>query len=135
MKQVQKRMLKLLEEGVKHFNSNNRGMHPDFDVCVYVPPKDCNSDGCFIGRLLPQKHKKFVVEQHVNEASVGTIFYKMALKKVEIPRVFRGIPETFLQDCQSLHDESNNWTPEGLSVRGEVYARDIRRGVVDNHYA
>ena len=147
-KHTKNRMRTLLNEVVEHYNSANRNQ-TDFG-CIYAPTE--TSEGCAIGRKLPKRHMKIAkkcdelfnqseeehsnivdlingyygLEVDISGIGVGSLFKLFKELRVGIPKVFRGLPQTFLSQLQSLHDCKDYWDTFGLSEEGQNKVKIIK---------
>lgn len=121
MNKSQERMLAMLEDTASHYNVNNRSLNENGD-CSYIPKDTTKSEGCAIGRLLPQSAKKFILKHGGNTMAVDTLFYNLPNR----PRVFNGMSIHFLNNLQTLHDREIYWTEDGLSQDGENWVESIK---------
>lgn len=113
---VKKRMHKLLQETIEHYNSNNRSSTNN-GLCVYIPDGGVKSEGCAIGRKLPKKYKSLIIKEELNTWDVKTLFSSLGR-----PKIFENIPIQFLTEIQLLHDTPEYWNEKGLSKKGVDYA-------------
>lgn len=92
--------------------------------CVYSPitaDKQGLSEGCAIGRKLPEGH----AERFDNE-EIGAIFYIFHTGNEKVlPEWMLLFGESFLIDCQNLHDNSSYWQHDGLSLGGKHFVKKI----------
>lgn len=101
-------------------------------TCAYSPKsvgKEGISEGCAIGRhMTPANQVKADAYAEFNNSSVDKIDEKLIPKKL----INLGIP--FLVQMQRLHDASQNWDEDGLTVIGKQKVGDIVEEFgLDNH--
>ncbi len=92
--------------------------------CRYHPSsisKEGTSEGCLIGRLLPEE---LALELDEKNLSIYTVFhhddYIPLRKRVEkIDPVFNAGNAIFLSNCQTLHDSNIYWGKTGLTSEGK----------------
>jgi hypothetical protein len=77
--------------------------------------------GCFVGSLMSAKDR-IKADQHFS--SVGSLIEGAESVGIKLPKIIsenRGIMTAF----QSLHDESDNWSSNGLSFKGKIILKSI----------
>ena len=105
-------MADFLIETATHFNINNRCYGQS--TCYYIPPEGVCSEGCAIGRKLTQEEKDEVKEHDLNESGFDEL-----IGVLNMPEYFCGMPQSFVEDCQDLHDTTSYWNESGLSDLGK----------------
>lgn len=110
---IKQKRLTVLEETVKHFNSNNRSTIGA--VCVY------SGVGCAIGRLI--KNKQLCKE--LDSYCVSAVDSKNVYPK--LPKNLQKLGIDFLKDLQTLHDREVNWNDKGISDVGREITNDIKK--------
>jgi len=127
---IRRRMAALLDQTVAHYNSKNRSvaqLSPDrVPNCYYVPVDPECSEGCAIGRLLPEKHVRQIMAAGCNSLSVRSLFSHFRTNDIGIPKVFSGIPLSFLFKLQNLHDKGKYWNEDGISNLGTGHVTAMR---------
>jgi hypothetical protein len=112
---IKERQLEVLNDTIKHYNSNNRSFNDD-NQCVYYPTK--NSEGCAVGRLVKDK----ALCKEMGSATIYSVFTRlpMELQDLSLP---------FLNDLQCLHDRKGNWIETGLSENGLEALKHIKKRI------
>ena len=120
------RMQEMFYDMIKHYNSSNRCMNVDSGECMYVPTGylEERSEGCAIGRLLPEWAKKVVKKDMELNIDCGVVDLLDRLSKM--PKVFEDISTTFLMELQMIHDKEAFWNETGLSYKGKRQAVSVR---------
>lgn len=100
---------------------SRRSVSPE-SRCTYYPAHN-NTEGCAIGRHLPESGQKLydglgVYSSIVEEIISGGV-------NDHRPKWMKDLPVPFLCDCQELHDGSEHWTSTGLSVKGKDCLRNL----------
>lgn len=128
---IHKRMLEVLDETIAAYTSETRAINGNGDCYYYTR----EGRMCAIGRCL-EDPKQFegvmCAVSNIEDYSKGIDF--LDLFKPE----YRGLPVSFWQELQDLHDVEGNWNKEGLSAAGEACVRDFRNRLEDDdcdHYA
>ena len=88
-----------------------------YDSCQYAPRKD--SPGCAIGRKCP-----VALATHIDNKcpNMGVTIDKVWEL---LPKELQELGNSFLMECQTLHDDPNNWEYIGLSEKGARKYNDI----------
>lgn len=122
--------LRLLEETIKTYNSDNRSVINGCgrEVCCYSPSE--KSPGCAIGRKISKKLAK-KLDKFMNE---GTGSVKNDEIYNLLPKKLRCLGRVFLNDIQRLHDRSVNWNQSGLTEDGKLMAENIKRCIEDDQF-
>lgn len=111
---IKLKQLMFLDDTVKHFNSNNRGVDVINDTCSYT-------EGCAIGRHLP-KELCIRFDSDPNDQCVYSpnIFN-------ELPDWMKELTSSFLSAIQNFHDDKTCWNEKGLTEYGfDVYHSIIK---------
>ena len=131
MNKIRTRMHKILKDTVEHFNQNNRSTTTGGLSCVYVPQDEMigKTEGCAIGRLLPQWAKDEIMEKNMNGGYGATRMFNHLSRT---PRAFKGMRvrddsnyEFFLDKVQQLHDSAKSWDEKGITETGHKIANEI----------
>jgi hypothetical protein len=127
------RMLLILEETYKYFNSSNRGTSGMNCQYVTISADDVERN-CAVGRLLNKEDRMFAKE-HCNLAGPGSLKYAFQrFNKVCTSDKILGLPLTFLCRLQNFHDDATNWSVNGLSDKGRYAANNIRNEIFNSVY-
>ena len=131
---MKNKKLKLLEETILYYSENPlRRCRETFDgesQCFYDGSRNslAESDGCAVGRLLPQELKIHLDDNYTfNQlcAGVDDIFDLL-------PDDIKAYGLTFLSDLQVLHDNSDYWDENGLTETGKACASRIKTEIENN---
>jgi len=131
MTRTRKDYLDLLQETIDYYSVNpekRRATSSDDFLCVY---KTADNKRCAIGRLIK--------EEYINDAAKfkGDILDLSNSKHVDqhIDELFKekyqGFDIDFYYRLQKLHDSSNYWNENGLTIEGKSYSDDIKGDVDD----
>lgn len=88
-------------------------------VCVYSPETaelEGVSEGCAVGRLLPPEVSKYIDDEYGEIDVFGLA--EEPFGSNEIVKAFND-KHLILHKMQLLHDDNNNWSNEGLTMRGK----------------
>lgn len=118
--------LEFLKDTIAFYSADPKGrrsVKEGSTKCLYFGP---NGTNCAVGRWIDPRFKDSIMSgvESYNEASV----YDLTLK-------FRGcivfaatsLSLSVLGDMQLLHDFDDNWDQSGLSEKGEVLAKRLRK--------
>lgn len=130
-KDINKARFLLLEETVKHYNSNNR-CTDILGITSYCPDTQNirhKSEGCGIGRLLDSELAKYI-DTNINGYTAimrDKVFSLM-------PDFIQILGKSFLQSIQNLHDSEENWDNNGFRTDKTYLIEDIKREYIINNY-
>lgn len=131
---MKNKKLNLLQETVSYYSENPlRICRASFDGeahCFYDGLKNPNteSDGCAVGRLLPQELKEYldtVFTFNKVASSVSEVFQHLPLDIQEY-----GVQ--FLRRLQGLHDTLDYWDEKGLTETGKVFIKNFIVDIENN---
>ncbi len=105
---IKERQLKVLNETISFYNSDNIAMGGD-KSCMYITP---NGKKCAIGRLISDDLASSLEEVHSNKTLID-IFELL-------PKEIQELDKEFLSDLQMLHDYPSNWDKNGLTFEGKI---------------
>lgn len=117
-RKVSKTRQELLDNTINHFNIENRGIKPDCDATVCLYYCYANNKRCAIG--IEVNKKTAIALQKENKPVSYTYSFNL------LPKRLRNMGRSFLESIQNLHDKSENWTKEGLSLKGKIFVEDIK---------
>lgn len=117
------RMFAMLQDIITHFSEtpDQKRCQRDSGKCLYNPPRTKpNSIGCAIGMYIDNETAK----KFDKLASSGI---KSVVKKYHglLPSWMQVLDVTFLEQCQTLHDDSSYWESKGMSKSGKEYVKFI----------
>jgi hypothetical protein len=128
MKTLKEKQLVFLEDTVKHYNANNRGMVPGQEYMCQYSAIDGISDGCAIGRHCSKELcARLDSEEFQDKSGVNNIELFDLL-----PENLKELGIHFLAKIQGFHDSPNNWTNNGLSAEGFDESEYIRNWINSN---
>lgn len=110
---IQKR-IEILQWERCNRNLKNRNAHRVTGGCMYEPLGGEKKYGCAVGRLLPTEIQKQCDTTYLGQGSGVT---NARILKM-LPEDILALGKDFLEELQSLHDNSDNWTEEGVSRHG-----------------
>lgn len=112
---IQRKRREFLEETAAHFSVNPRAIDSN-DSCVY---SHSVNGGCAIGRKVS---KDLAYRFDYMGAEVGYNFTVSSKPVFDLlPLELSMLGDSFLQDCQYLHDNNNNWDKKELSPQGKTF--------------
>ena len=120
-KRRQKR-LALLEETILYYSENTlRRCVIKNDQCYYDGTRNMQtqSDGCAIGRLIPNETAKLLDTYNDEDYSIVSLYYL-------IPKKVQKYGKYFLSSLQELHDLNVNWDENGLTESGHRFVASIK---------
>lgn len=116
MEKTTEEKIQLVWDTVNYYSENPEERRCKSDVgCVYSPESidNPNSEGCAVGRLLTDELKiKLDNVGNLGCTGVSAIFHLLPLD-------IQAYSLDLLQSLQGLHDQDDNWTPDGISDIGE----------------
>lgn len=128
-KTLRQRRLEVLEDTVKYYSEDiNRRCFGDGDdpsECRYSPKsvgKEGISQGCAVGRLLPQEMKDEIDETY----GAVNIDDLVSYHSYALPKEVISLGVNFLVQLQRLHDKNEHWSKSGLSDKGQLTVNEIK---------
>ena len=113
---LKKQQLKFIETELGYYIADPSKRSSDGTYCLYR--NAFNGNKCVIGKQIPNEKYTDRLEDGY---SVGS------------PEIFSLLPESiqqlgkpFLQECQYIHDNEDNWTDTGLSEEGELELSNLK---------
>lgn len=138
-----KQMIRVLQETVDFYSedTNRRAVVSTESGGVECQYATKDGRNCAVGRMLnPETAEKYAEK----DLSAGSLVYKLEtneltghltseIQKMESSKGFKpeyqGLPISFLQRVQHLHDCSNYWGINGLSLEGEIELKSIHNHI------
>jgi hypothetical protein len=112
---LKKQQLEFIKTELGHYIADPSKRSSYGNYCFY---KNANGNKCVIGKQIPN-------EKYTDKLEDGY--------SVDSPEIFSLLPESiqqlgkpFLQECQYIHDNEDNWTDTGLSKEGELALSNLK---------
>lgn len=114
---LKKQQLKFIETELGHYIADPSRRSTNGSYCFY---KHANGNKCVIGKQIPENKYTDWLEDY----SVGaTEIFSLLPESVQQ----LGIP--FLQECQYIHDNEDNWADTGLSEEGKLAVDNLKKSL------
>lgn len=118
---MKKTKCEIIRETADFYHLGNRGYSTTTLDCIYLDPETQNR--CALGRCfdapdvsLYELRGTIDYDGNIEQYKDGFFINVEALLKDE----YKGHDPAFWSDLQTLHDLENNWTNDGLSVKGKT---------------
>lgn len=109
------KQLNFIETELGYYIADPSKRSTNGSYCFY---KHANGNKCVIGKHIPEDKYTDKLE---NGYSVGNIEIWELL-----PKSIQQLGKPFLQECQYIHDNEDNWTDTGLSEEGELAVSNLK---------
>ena len=124
---TKEKQLQLLEETITYYTENPLRRCIDNDGCYYSGDRNklSESDGCAIGRLIPNELALELDKQ--GQLGVEEIFE-------DLPIEIQVYGNDFLNKLQSLHDSKSFWDADGLTENGKIFIENFKLRIKTNGF-
>lgn len=133
MDNLTEKRLGFLTDTIRYYSDDvNRRCTTGSGQCYYNPAsvnKQEISEGCAIGRHLPQSLKEKLDKWYGSEGAIEDVYEddeETGIKPEEFPESLIDLGLKFLTDIQCLHDYENHWQKSGLTEAGKEYVDKIK---------
>ena len=133
MNKLQTQMMKYLKDTVKYYSVNpkkRRAITENGDFCLY---ETLDGKKCAVGRLLTGRDLEYA-NNMPDSVSAGAVIIQMEESDHEPDSSILEMPESFLDDFQSLHDKESFWDDDNISANGLEGALKIENKIKNNEY-
>ena len=111
---LKKQQLKFIETELGYYIADPSKRSSYGNYCFY---RNANGNKCVIGKQIP--NEKYI--DRLEGYSVGaTEIFSL------LPESVQHLGRPFLQECQYIHDNEDNWTDTGLSKEGELALSNLK---------
>ena len=111
---LKKQQLKFIETELGYYIADPSKRSSYGNYCFY---RNANGNKCVIGKQIP--NEKYI--DRLEGSSVGaTEIFSL------LPESVQHLGRPFLQECQYIHDNEDNWTDTGLSEEGELALSNLK---------
>ena len=111
---LKKQQLKFIETELGYYIADPSKRSSNGNYCFY---RNANGNKCVIGKQIP--NEKYI--DRLEGYSVGaTEIFSL------LPESVQHLGRPFLQECQYIHDNEDNWTDTGLSEEGELALSNLK---------
>lgn len=134
MDNLTEKRLGFLTDTIRYYSEDvNRRCTNGNGQCYYNPAsvnKQEISEGCAIGRHLPQELKVKLDNWYGSEGAIEDVYEdddkESGISPQDFPESLIELGLKFLTDIQCLHDYDTHWEKRGLSDRGKEYVDSIK---------
>lgn len=133
MDNIIEKRLGFLTDTIRYYSEDvNRRCTDGFENCYYDPAsvnKQDISEGCAIGRHLPQELKEKIDNYYGSLGAIDEVYEdyeETGIKPEEFPESLIELGLKFLTDMQCLHDYESHWQKGGLTEAGKEYVDKIK---------
>ena len=111
---LKKQQLEFIKTELGHYITDPSKRSSYGNYCFY---RNANGNKCVIGKQIP--NEKYI--DRLEGYSVGaTEIFSL------LPESVQHLGRPFLQECQYIHDNEDNWTDTGLSEEGELALSNLK---------
>ena len=116
----------IVDETVAFYSEDPRRRSLDgsrLNLCLYNGP---NGNHCAVGRCMYSKLKNKGQDLRFNDESAIAFFEKRGGEHKVLKAKYRGHEDRFWGYLQALHDDDDNWGPNGITSKGLEEAEYIK---------